>query len=119
MEDLINRSAESAQRTQKTAQRSVPQTKKSGGSFIGFIIALLIPGLFFSYGVETKRYCDLSSEITALEKKQERLIEQNKRLVSDISVLSSTERIEKLATGTLGMHKATSQEIVRVEMEED
>jgi cell division protein FtsL len=42
------------------------------------------------------------------------LIESNKALVTDISVLSSSERIEKIAVEELGMRKATSDEIVRV-----
>ena len=50
------------------------------------------------------------------EKKKERLIEQNKKLVSDISLLSSTDRIERIATEELGMHKAETEDIVRVEM---
>ena len=82
----------------------------------GCLIAVLIPLLLIAYGFQAKRYADLSREITALEKKQEELIEQNKKLVSDISLLSSTDRIEKIATDELGMHKAETEHIVRVEM---
>ena len=53
------------------------------------------------------------------EKKQERLIEQNKKLVSDISLLSSTDRIKRIATDELGMHKAETKDIVRVDMNGD
>ena len=49
-----------------------------------------------------------------LEQVQKDLIESNKALVTDISVLSSSERIEKIAVEQLGMRKATSDEIVRV-----
>ena len=51
-----------------------------------------------------------------LEKKQEQLVEENKKLISDISLLSSTDRIEKIATEELGMHKAETSDIVRVQM---
>ena len=34
----------------------------------------------------------------------------------DISVLTSAERIERIAEEELGMHKAESEDIVRVEM---
>ena len=44
------------------------------------------------------------------------LIEENKKLVSDIAVLSSADRIEKIAVEELGMHKAETEDIVRVEM---
>ncbi len=80
------------------------------------LLALSIPLLLIAYAVQTRRYADLSREISELEAKQERLIEQNKKLVSDISLLSSTDRIEKIASGELGMHKAETEDIVRVEM---
>lgn len=79
-------------------------------------IAVVIPLFFILYGFQAKRYSDLSKEIGELEKKQENLIEQNKKLVSDISLLSSTDRIEKIATEELGMHKVETENIIRVEM---
>lgn len=80
------------------------------------LLAAAIPAILIAYAAQTKRYADLSREIAELERKQERLIEQNKKLVSDISLLSSTDRIEKIATEELGMHKAETEDIVRVEM---
>lgn len=80
------------------------------------LLALSIPLLLIAYAVQTRRYSELSREISELESKQERLIEQNKKLVSDISLLSSTDRIEKIASDELGMHKAETEDIVRVEM---
>ena len=44
------------------------------------------------------------------------LIEENKKIVNEISVLSSADRIEKMAVDELGMHKAQADDIVRVEM---
>ena len=55
-------------------------------------------------------------EVVELERKQEKLIEENKRIVSEISVLTNAERIEKIAVEELGMHKAEAEDIVRVEM---
>ena len=83
------------------------------------LLALFIPLLLAAYGVQTKRYADLYNEVMALERKQEELIEQNKRLVSDISLLSGSDRIEKIASEELGMHKAESGDIVRIEMNGD
>ena len=37
-------------------------------------------------------------------------------MISDISVLSSSDRIEKIAEDDLGMHKANTGDIVRVEI---
>lgn len=86
------------------------------GEKLAIVVAMLIPGLFFALGMQTKHYGDLSKEIAMLEKKQEVLIEQNKKYISDISMLTSTDRIEEIATNDLAMHKALTQEIIRVEI---
>lgn len=83
------------------------------------LFALSIPLLLILYSVQVSKYTELSKSITALETKQEQLIEENKRLVSDISYLSSAERIEKIATEELDMHKVESDDIIRVEMKGD
>ena len=80
------------------------------------LFALSIPVMLGLYAVQAKKYTDLSKEVLELETKQEKLIEENKKLVSDISQLSSAERIEKIAVEELGMHKAEAEDIVRVEM---
>lgn len=80
------------------------------------VLAILIPLLLLILGIQAKNYAELSKEVSDLEKKQEQLVEENKKLISDISLLSSTDRIEKIATEELGMHKAESSDIVRVQM---
>jgi len=80
------------------------------------LFAFSIPLMLTLYAVQAKKYTDLSKEVSELETKQEKLIEENKKLVSDISQLSSAERIEKIAVEELGMHKAQAEDIVRVEM---
>ena len=80
------------------------------------LLAIAIPALLCLYAVEAKKYTTLKKEVSDLEAKQEKLIEENKKLVSDIAVLSSADRIEKIAVEELGMHKAETEDIVRVEM---
>lgn len=80
--------------------------------------AALIPTLLIVNALQARRYENLLNEVEALEKKQERLVEENKKLIADISLLSNTERIKKIAEEELGMHKAKSDEIVRVEMKD-
>lgn len=92
------------------------KTKYIWLTFLSVMIATAIPVVLILYGLQTKKYMDLSREVTELEKRQEKLIEENKKLVSDISILSSSTRIEKLAVDELGMHKAESADIVRVDM---
>ncbi|HOE09292.1 MAG TPA: cell division protein FtsL, partial [Treponemataceae bacterium] len=55
-------------------------------------------------------------EVKKLESVESALIENNKNLVAEISLLSSAERIESFAINELGMRKAGSDEIVRVEV---
>ena len=80
-------------------------------------LALCIPALLVVDGIQSRRFMDLKQEVKALEKKQTDLVEQNKKLITDISVLSSSDRIEKIAQDELEMRPAESDEIVRVEME--
>ena len=93
--------------------------KSAAQKTVLILLALMIPLLLAVYGIQTKRYADLYKEVTALEKKQEELIEQNKRLVGDISLLSGSDRIEKIASEELGMNKAEKEDIVRIEMNGD
>ena len=80
------------------------------------LLVLSVPAMLCLYAVQARHYTILTNEIKDLEKKQEKLIEENKKLVSDIAVLSSADRIEKIAVEELGMHKAETEDIVRVEM---
>ncbi len=81
-----------------------------------YIATALIPLLLVVQAFQSYRYKKLKTEIRRLENKQVELVEQNRKLISDISVLSSSERIEKIAEGELGMHKASTEDIVRVEI---
>ena len=80
-------------------------------------ISILIPGLLILNAIQAERYMKVEREVRALEKKQVQLVEENKKLITDISLLSSGQRISNIAENELGMHKAESEEIVRVEME--
>ena len=80
------------------------------------LFVLLIPFMLFMYGFQAKRYSKLKIEIKALEQKQEKLIEENKKIVNEIAILSSADRIEKMAVEELRMHKAQADDIVRVEI---
>ncbi len=85
-------------------------------SFLMILMAICIPTFLVVEAVQSNRYTRLESEIKALERTQNNAIESNKHLISELGLLSSSARIEKIATEELGMHQATSDEIVRVEM---
>lgn len=80
------------------------------------VLAVAIPAVLVMSAVQTRRYESLVNDVSSLERKQEALIEDNKRLVTDISVLSSSSRVEEIASRQLMMHKADSEEIIRVEL---
>lgn len=80
------------------------------------IIAAAVPSLLILEGIQARRYENLSDEVSRLERKQEALVEDNKKKVTDISLLSSSDRVEKIAENELGMHKADTDDIVRIEM---
>ena len=90
--------------------------KGLGWKIFTIACAALVPILFALNAMQADRYMKAQDEIKQLEQKQVELVEENKRLITDISLLSSGERVGKIAEEELGMRKAESEEIVRVEM---
>lgn len=80
------------------------------------LVAISIPAMLALDGVQARRYATMEKEITGLEQRQSELIESNKNLITGISILSSADRIEKIAAEQLNMRLAESSEIIRVEM---
>lgn len=94
-------------------KEKVNQTKKS---IPLYIIALLVPLLLCFDSFQSDRYISLVKEVKNMESVEAGLIEENKNIAAEISLLSSSERIEYIAVNELGMRKAGSEEIVRVEV---
>lgn len=80
------------------------------------VVAALIPLMLIFGAMIAGKYESLEAEVRMLEAKQEELVESNKKLVSDISILSSADEIERRAVAELGMRKAEKDDIVRVEI---
>ncbi|MBR0033032.1 MAG: cell division protein FtsL [Treponema sp.] len=85
--------------------------------FLTYLFAVFIPLLLIFEAVEAHKYTRLEEEVSLLEKKQVELVEKNRLLISEISLLSSSDRIEKIAENELGMHRAKTEDIVRVELQ--
>ncbi len=80
------------------------------------VMAFSIPAFFALESVQSYRFTKLETEIENIEEKQYATIEENKKLISELGLLASSSRIEKIAIDELGMHQATSNEIIRVQM---
>ena len=74
------------------------------------VAAALIPGLLIVNAIVAGDTDKEKSQIKEMVTKQERLVDENKKLIT------SADRIEKMAVEELGMHKAEREEVVRVEM---
>ncbi|MBQ2600826.1 MAG: cell division protein FtsL [Treponema sp.] len=68
--------------------------------------------------VQARKYVDLREQVLELEDRQAQIIEENKKLITDISILSSADRIETIAQDSLDMRKAETDEIIRVEIKD-
>jgi cell division protein FtsL len=66
---------------------------------------------------QSTRYTELTWEIEKLETEQEEWLENNKRLIAGIAVLSSSERIENIAKNDLGLVKKSPEEILQIKIE--
>ncbi len=85
-------------------------------SFLMVLFVLCIPSFLAIEALQSNKYITLENEVLSLENSQNEAIDSNKQLISELGTLSSSARIEKIAIEELGMHQATSDEIVRVEM---
>jgi hypothetical protein len=79
---------------------------------IGAVLA--IPALIFLNAWEGYRYESLSGEVSALEKRQHDLLEENMGVVSRIAHEQSPERIEQRAAEQLDLVKIDPSRVTRV-----
>ena len=86
---------------------------------LAFILTVSIPCLFFLTVKQSQVYNTLEREVNAYNDEQNRLIAENKRKISAISILSKPQRIDKIAVEELDMHKADSSQIIRVSLDKE
>jgi len=86
---------------------------------LALILTVSIPCLFFFTVKQSQVYNTLEREVNAYNNEQNRLIAENKRKISAISILSKPQRIEKIAVEELGMHKADSSQIIRISLDKE
>lgn len=86
---------------------------------LALILTVSIPCLFFFTVKQSQIYNTLEREVNAYNNEQNRLIAENKRKISAISILSKPQRIEKIAVEELDMHKADSSQIIRIALDKE
>lgn len=82
-------------------------------------LALLVPLLLVFGLFQNHRYKVLRNEVDELDSSQYETIDSNRRLVSDISQLAGSEKIEQKAVDEYGMQKIESEEIIRIKVGTD
>lgn len=80
-------------------------------------LALCIPALLAVETIQTYRFTTLEGNVRELEDSQNEILKNNKNLITEIGLLSSSSRIEKIALEEFGMRQATSDEIIRIEIQ--
>ena len=82
-----------------------------------YFIVLTIP-LFLGFAAwQSVRYVELDRGVRRLEAVQEDWVENNKKLIAGIAVLSSSRRIEQVAVHDLGLAKILPEDVLQVRIE--
>ncbi|MDR2536106.1 MAG: septum formation initiator family protein [Treponema sp.] len=84
-----------------------------------YFFALTIPFFLGITAWQSSRYAALERDVKRLEDEQEVWIESNKRLIAGIAVLSSPERIEKIARDELGLSKIRPEDVLQIRIENE
>ncbi|HCC36905.1 MAG TPA: cell division protein FtsL [Treponema sp.] len=82
-----------------------------------YIAVLTIPMFLCLNAWQSTRYSGLQGEVKRLEEAQGDWVESNKRLIASISLLSSPERIEKIAQTELELSKIKPENVLQINLE--
>lgn len=83
-------------------------------NIVNAALVLAIPLMLSAVVWQSSRYMALQRETSAMELLQGDVIDSNKHLISGISLLSTPERIERVAEEELSMRRALKDEILRI-----
>lgn len=79
-----------------------------------YAMALSLPLLMGAVIWQSTRYSALKEEMKILALRQEEWIDNNKRLIRDIAVLSSSARIEEFARSNPALEKKRPEDVLQV-----
>lgn len=78
------------------------------------ICAATLPLFLAAVVVQTIQYQDLKTQVAAQQKEQESWIEKNRRILAGVTVLSSPERIDRLAQQDPGLQQTPANQTLKV-----
>ncbi|MDR2136169.1 MAG: septum formation initiator family protein [Treponema sp.] len=81
-----------------------------------YFVALTIPAMLALVSWQSARYIDLERETAALEAGQEEWVESNNRLIAVIAMLSSSDRIERIARDQLGLGRVGPENVLQIKI---
>jgi hypothetical protein len=84
-----------------------------------YAMALSLPLTLGAAVWQSARYSALKNEVRALAERQEEWIDNNKRVISDIAVLSSSARIEEFARSNPALEKKPPEDVLQVIISRD
>jgi cell division protein FtsL len=79
-----------------------------------YALVLTMPLLLGLLVVQSARYAELERSVAEVEKAQGEWLESNKRLIMGISILSSSERIEHIASEELGLSRIEPEDVLQI-----
>ncbi|MDR3173871.1 MAG: cell division protein FtsL [Treponema sp.] len=79
-----------------------------------YFVALTLPAMLGLVAWQSARYMDLERQSSLLETRQEEWVESNNRLVAVIAMLSSSERIERIAQVQLGLKRIEPKNVLQI-----
>jgi hypothetical protein len=80
------------------------------------VLVLTVPVLLSLETWQAFRYRKLQQEVRELEEQQREWIETNKKVLANISLFRSPDRIEKLALEELGLTELEAERLLRIEI---
>lgn len=83
------------------------------------MLVVAVPALLLANAFQAYKYSQLQQEIKTLAHEQQVLIEENKRAILALSVLTSPQRIGPLAENDLGLQPVDGENIIRMRTETD
>ena len=82
-----------------------------------YFLVLTIPMFLGIAAWQSFRYAELDKGTRRLEAVQEDWVENNKKLIAGIAVLTSSRRIEQIAVHDLGLSKILPEYVLQVRIE--